>query len=346
MKLKSTIILAFFTLYGIKSNAQIWGESNTRTDTRHNAGLSGDAGAMSGFYQTSAPVNFPAGATSWWHLLDVRHSSPSNNYAMQFSGSFFDQNLFFRKTNNVPTQSWSRVLAETDGKVGIGTYAPTGKLNIGGAPDGISSIVLGDISTGNLNVPSGAVTGGYNIDFRTWRDVAPDQIGARIRGERINNFAPNNALKQSMELAFYTSDGLDQSQLLEKVRIKSDGSVGIGTADTKGYKLAVAGTVVAEAITVKLRAIWPDYVFNPDYALRPLSDLKAYIKDNHHLPEFPAAKEVGEKGLNLGEMNKLLTKKVEELTLYLIEKDEKEKSQQIQINQLKEQVAEILKKIK
>jgi len=265
---------------------------------------------------------------------------------MQFSGSFFDQRLFFRKTNDSAIQPWSRILTETSGKVAIMTNEPIGRLHIGGSPDGISSLVFGDISMGNLYVPVGSTSGGYNIDFRTWRDIVPDQIGARIRAERINNWNPNSALKQSMELAFYTSDGLDQSQLIEKLRIKSDGSVGIGTADTKGYKLAVAGTVVAEAVTVKLRSTWPDYVFNSDYALQPLSVLKTYINQFHHLPEFPSAKEVGEYGLNLSEINILLTKKVEELTLYLIEKDEKEKQQQSEIDKLKAQVAQILEKIK
>jgi hypothetical protein len=69
-------------------NEQVW-----RTRNRTNAGLQGNNGATSGFFETAAPVNFPTNASSWWHLLDVRHSNTANNYAMQFSGSFFDQNL-------------------------------------------------------------------------------------------------------------------------------------------------------------------------------------------------------------------------------------------------------------
>ena len=347
MNIIRTVLSFVLLIVTMQVHAQVWGESNSRTETRNNAGLRGDAGAMSGFYQTQAPVNFPVGASSWWHLLDVRHSPASSNYAMQFSGSFFDQNLFFRKTNDQATQAWSRILTENAGKVGIGTTTPNGKLNIGGAPDGISSLVFGDInSLGNLNVPVGATTGGYNIDFRTWRDVSPDQVGARIRGERLNNWNPNSALKQSMELVFYTSDGLDQTQLLEKLRIKSDGSVGIGISDTKGYKLAVAGNIHAESITVQAHGSWPDYVFSNTFELKPLSAVNDYVKLHHHLPDFPSAKEVEEKGLNLGEVNRLLTQKVEELTLYLIEKDQKEKAQQIQIDELKAQMAKVLEKIK
>jgi len=100
------------------------------------------------------------------------------------------------------------------------------------------------------------------------------------------------------------------------------GHIGIGTYDTKGYRFAVAGDAIAESMTVKLQANWPDYVFKKDYVLTPLPEVKTYIDENQHLPEMPSEKEVIEKGLNLGEMNKLLTKKVEELTLYLIRKDE------------------------
>ena len=69
-----------------------FGNGNQRTETRDNAGLQGNSGAQSGFFETSSPSNFPSGATSWWHLIDSRHSNPSNNYAMQFAGSFTSVN--------------------------------------------------------------------------------------------------------------------------------------------------------------------------------------------------------------------------------------------------------------
>ena len=88
-----------------------FGSSNQRTETRNDAGLQGSAGAQSGFYETSTPTaNYPTGATSWWHLIDSRHSNTGNNYAMQFSGSFFDQDLYFRKTNGNGAQAWTRIL--------------------------------------------------------------------------------------------------------------------------------------------------------------------------------------------------------------------------------------------
>jgi hypothetical protein len=91
-----------------------WGNAFTRTQTRDDAGA---MGGRSGFYETSVPApaaDWPVGANSWWHLLDIRHSNTGNNYAMQFAGSFFDQNLWFRKTNNLANQPWVRILTTAD----------------------------------------------------------------------------------------------------------------------------------------------------------------------------------------------------------------------------------------
>ncbi|MBU0488294.1 MAG: hypothetical protein KKA07_18575 [Bacteroidetes bacterium] len=93
----------------------LFGDSYTRTQTRHDAGA---MGGRSGFYQTWDPTpfaaNWPVGAASWWHLIDVRHSNITNNYAMQFSASFWGTDLYFRKTNNSASAPWYRVKKSTE----------------------------------------------------------------------------------------------------------------------------------------------------------------------------------------------------------------------------------------
>jgi hypothetical protein len=96
-----------------------FGNGNVRTETRDNAGLQGNAGAQSGFFETSSPTNYPAGASSWWHLIDCRHSNNGNNYALQIAGSFFDQKLYFRKTNNNASQAWTEVLSSANNPVSV-----------------------------------------------------------------------------------------------------------------------------------------------------------------------------------------------------------------------------------
>jgi len=90
--------------------------------------------------------------------------------------------------------------------------------------------------------------------------------------------------------------------------------------------LAVQGIVYSKEVKVDLNVPAPDYVFEKDYALPSLESVKTYIDQNKHLPEVPSAKEMEANGINLSEMNMLLLKKVEELTLYVIElKKENEK---------------------
>lgn len=96
--------------------------------------------------------------------------------------------------------------------------------------------------------------------------------------------------------------------------------VGIGTNDVAGYALAVKGHVVAEEITVKAYSSgWADYVFAENYDLMSLTELEKEIEKLGHLPEVPSTEDVLENGHKVGEMDVILLKKVEELTLYLIE---------------------------
>ncbi|WP_316800434.1 hypothetical protein [Pedobacter frigidisoli] len=105
----------------------------------------------------------------------------------------------------------------------------------------------------------------------------------------------------------------------EKMRVLANGNVGIGTLNPQ-EKLSVFGTIRSSEVKVS-SANWPDYVFEKGFKIGGLDELEKYIKLNKHLPEMPSAKEVEIEGIALGDMNSLLLKKIEELTLYLIEKD-------------------------
>lgn len=114
-----------------------------------------------------------------------------------------------------------------------------------------------------------------------------------------------------------------------------NGEVAIGRSTVpNGYKLAVEGNIRAREIRVD-QDNWPDYVFEKDYPLPTLDEIKQHIEEKGHLPNMPSAKEVVANGIELGQMDKLLLEKIEELTLYLIELDKKVLTQQKQINILK-----------
>lgn len=107
----------------------------------------------------------------------------------------------------------------------------------------------------------------------------------------------------------------------DRMFIHPNGNVGIGTTEPSD-KLSVNGNIRAKEIKVEA-GNWPDYVFTLEHKRPTLSELEDFIQKNRHLPGIPSASEVKDNGVNLGEMNTALLKKVEELTLYIIEQNKK-----------------------
>jgi hypothetical protein len=112
-------------------------------------------------------------------------------------------------------------------------------------------------------------------------------------------------------------------------------SAGIAT----GYSLSVDGKVIAEEMRVQLSTSWPDYVFGDDYKLMPIEDLEKSIRQNRHLPNIPSAAEVtAEKGFDLGDMNRRLLEKVEELTLYIIQLKKENKTLEQRLDKVEKKI--------
>jgi len=134
------------------------------------------------------------------------------------------------------------------------------------------------------------------------------------------------------------------------IYLSPPGSNGIGSRtltdlDIKNsiaLRVGADGTVYAKKIIVSTTT-FPDYVFKKDYRLLSLSEVKAYIDQHQHLPETPSEQEIVKDGLNLAEMNKLLMKKVEELTLYLIENERKDKEKDTSLEEMKKRITELEK---
>lgn len=99
----------------------------------------------------------------------------------------------------------------------------------------------------------------------------------------------------------------------------------INCSDCNNYRLFVKDGIRTEKVKVEFADVngWADYVFEKEYKLMSVEDLKKYILQNKHLPEVPTAQEVYKNGIELKEMSALLLKKIEELTLYIIEQDKR-----------------------
>lgn len=122
-------------------------------------------------------------------------------------------------------------------------------------------------------------------------------------------------------------------------------STAITTATTCSptpMKLWVNGSIGTKEVRISLDK-WCDYVFDADYNLKPLAEVAAYIEKNKHLPEVPSEKELVENGVSMGEMMKIHMRKIEELTLYLIEMQKQNDEIKKQNEQLATQLQELKK---
>jgi hypothetical protein len=167
------------------------------------------------------------------------------------------------------------------GNVGIGTTSPVANLQVIGAPSNSSggSLIIGSTNATNLRL-------GYNTNY-SW-------------------------IQSHMGLPLYINE-LGNDLILNP----NAGRIGIGTT-SPSEKLSVNGNIKAQKLIVTQNG-WSDYVFESSYRLKPLLQVEQFIKENKHLPDIPSAKDVADKGVDIGNSQALLLKKIEELTLYMIE---------------------------
>ncbi len=211
----------------------------------------------------------------------------------------------------------------TEGNVGIGTTTPyynldlKGNLSVGGR---------GNYKT--MVFQTGTPFSGYNGSF----EIIPGTIPGTGIAKQVTHFkSPVNS-----------KNGQTQHDVI------FDGNVGIGTTSPDA-KLTVAGEVKCREVKVTVDA-GADFVFEDGYQLKEIEEVETFIKENGHLPEIAPAYEMETEGMNVSEMNIKLLQKIEELTLYLIEQDKKQKelvgnleAQQEEIQKLNHKINQLKK---
>lgn len=199
------------------------------------------------------------------------------------------------------------------GNIGIGTIAQTEKLQVAGNILSMGTLFLG--------VKKDDVGYGQRIDFDNYGNYDPLWLSrynvASDASELRVNIGDDGGAADAFAVGYISWDG---SGWHPRMTVRADGQVGIGTASVNDgtYKLYVETGIRTRKIKVD-QSTWADYVFNNSYTLRPLSEVEGFIKKYQHLPDVPSAAEVAKDGIDLGANQAVLLKKIEELTLYLIE---------------------------
>jgi hypothetical protein len=260
--------------------------------------------------ETKLEVSSDVSLTSGSGIGQIRISGATNKNKMLSLGYTTDNIGFIQSLeNNVAYNILA--LNPSGGSVGIGASAPNAKLQVSTNID--------------LGISDGFKILGFS-DTKALINIGDDNL---VTTKFIRTSA--NVMKMVTSNHLNYPFGFVGNYNFE-------GNVGFGVITMPaGYKLAVGGNIIAEKVKVrKQSAGWPDFVFKKDYKLMSLPEIEAFVNKNSHLPEIPSAAEVEKEGQDLGEMNRLLLKKVEELTLYLIEQNKEIKTIKDELKVIKE----------
>lgn len=225
--------------------------------------------------------------------------------------------LHFLSSSGTWTNSFQSVSSAPAGKDATEAYFGNSKF-IQFKPMGINTqtpitplTIFNNAGQGHLTLQSNdqaATSSRTDIDFQV---ADKNQLMSRISG-----YYENSQNGGYGGLKFYTNYA---GAMSERLTINALGKIGIGSANPQ-ETLSVNGTVLAKKVRVSQAAAdWPDYVFDSAYQLPSLESVSTFIKEKNHLPEMPSASTIEKDGHDLGEVQKLLLKKMEEMTLYMIE---------------------------
>lgn len=276
-----------------------------------------------------------------WHQVNTEHGyirlGPNNSaFAHIYTDMpyfIFDKNVYLigggistylNADLSLQTDGTTRLfIKNSSGNVGINSTSPLTQLHVNGTS---SDAIIWPVIAGNKYNQSSITNYGVGVKLKHSHNGESTKWGG-IASVQEDYWANRSALYLYANETPY-------------VKLTSYGKMGIGeslaisdiTAD-----LTVDGNILAEEVQVEIvDGTGPDYVFEDDYPLASLEEISNYIEVNKHLPEVPSAKEMETNGIGLSAMNMLLLKKVEELTLHLIEQHEKIKEMEERLQAVEE----------
>jgi hypothetical protein len=227
-----------------------------------------------------AGIKFADSNTQKWALISDVNADDSHNIAFY----------------NYVGGAVSLIIDGGTNKLGIGEPTPDHRLDIHGTGTGNASAII------KLSGDDGS----QHFAGIKWADSNTDKWGliSDVFADNSHNIAFYNYADNAVSLKI---DG--GTNIVEVLNISgsstSTGSFGRVNAITGFFE---AGSKIS------------DYVFEDDYNLRTLNEVEVHISQSKHLPGIPSEANIQEwRDLSMGDRDRLLLEKIEELTLYTLQ---------------------------
>ncbi|SHH87988.1 tail fiber protein [Flavobacterium defluvii] len=279
-------------------------------------------------YETS--VTFPAGFVVGDYIEFLKVSPKS------LAGGYYEISIAYTRGNIAAAATHVAAISHANPAL----WRETGRIN--------NNPYVGTSTNFTIDCNTEAANPRFRIRAINTYGVTTDNLTVYIKVTAVNlnnsftalNITGNDTtvtkyLPMTSDWDLYVGNSFSSNGATLAMKATQNGNIGIGTS-IPDEKLTVKGKIHTQEVKVDLLgALVPDYVFENDYQLKTLEEVEKYIKENKHLPEIPSAQEIEKNGLMLAEMNMNLLKKIEEMTLYMIEMKKENEKQNEEIKKLK-----------
>lgn len=266
--------------------------------------------------------------------------APNNRNASSDANGFRFLNSNGADIVNNPSSYGRELMRITkDGLVGVGTPEPACKLHVKGTflvedlgvMDGERNSVVLNVTPSRTTIESSGDEEGLFIESKTGNKITIGDYNDSVMIKSSRIICDNGTQTDDVYMSVNTMNHVVDAALTvagatyigPKADLAAEGKLSKFNQNfLSKYCLWVEKGIVSEDFAFAGVDRWQDCVFNPDYDLLPLEEVKSFIDQNKHLPHVPSEKSIKENGYTAHEMNMIFMQKIEELTLYTISLNE------------------------
>lgn len=263
--------------------------------------------------------------TGSYNTASGDHAGYTNTSGSQNS-AFGTNALYYNSIGGSNAAIGYNALQNTTGSnnTGIGASTST-SLTSGSSNTFLGYNTGGGITTGSGNTIIGANVSGLSSGLANTIILA-DGTGAQ-----------KVFIKENGSVGIATTSPSDDVKLDINGNVYTSGKILVNSTLAKAgsFRMAVNGDAIFNRVVVRLYGAWPDYVFDEKYKLTPLKEVEEYIMKYKHLKGVTSAEDISKNGVDVGEAQKVMMEKIEELTLYLIEQNKMIESLKAEVKELK-----------